>query len=104
MITVYINYPQPHITVHRDLSCKQIRSHKKINQRCSRINSATEAEELQKFTRKEYSFAANPDENDIWLEIDYQNIDKELVILEMVCRAIARYYKPFRSKSPQIHC
>jgi hypothetical protein len=104
MIKAYINYPNPHITAHFDLNCGNIKAQHKTNQRNIRINIITITQELQNFRDKKYTFAANPEHNDMWLEIDFHNREFELAVLNYVCHLIGRHYRPLAGIRPNIHC
>jgi hypothetical protein len=104
MLKAYINYPNPHITVHIDPNCAHIQAHHKPNQRYCRINLVTISTELQNFQNKKYTFAANPEHNDIWIEIDFQNQAFELAVLEYVCLLLGKHYKPLAGLKPARHC
>lgn len=104
MIHVYVNYPNPHATIHHDSNCQSIRQANKQGQRTVRLNLATISSELNMFADKEYTFAANPSQNDMWLEIDFQNTAFETAVVAYILNLIARYYSPFRGVQLQPHC
>jgi hypothetical protein len=104
MIKAYINYPNPHITVHSDSACGNIKSQNKPDQRYCRINSRTISDELKKFQKHEYRFGATPSNNDIWLEIDFENQAFEMAIVEYVCHLLGKHYSPFARVKPERHC
>lgn len=104
MIKVYINYPVPHITIHHNPYCGNIQAQQKPNQRYIKINAQTLASELNKFKTKMYRFAANPDYNDMWLEINFNNVSYEQDVLMDICHLIGIYYKPLRNVIPKPHC
>jgi hypothetical protein len=104
MIKAYVNYPNPHITVHQDLSCEEIQKMNKPDQRYVRINIATISVELEMFDNKEYIFAAHPGANDMWLEIDFSDSEFENAVLEYIRRSIGRHYSPFSRVVVESHC
>ena len=104
MINAYINYPNPHVTVHQDSGCGQIRSHLKSIQRRIKINVATISDELIKFQNNNYHFGSNPETNDIWLEIDFQDSTFEMAVLEHIIRQLGSHYSPLANIKPSIHC
>ncbi|MEW5869054.1 MAG: hypothetical protein AB1894_07245 [Chloroflexota bacterium] len=104
MIQVYINYPVPHVTVHGDPGCGSIQAQHKPGQRYCRINVATIATELQNFRDKQYVFAANPERNDMWLEVDFHNREFEMAVVEYVCHLLGTHYGPFVGVKPKMYC
>ena len=104
MIKAYINYPNPHVTIHTNLNCGNIQAQSKPNQRYIKINASTISRELQNFRKKKYTFAANPEGNDMWLEIDFNEIKVEQKVLMDICQIIGSFYKPLRGINPKMHC
>lgn len=104
MLKAYVNYPNPHITAHRDLSCGSIQKMRKPDQRYVRIYIATISAELKRFSNKEYTFAAHSGANDMWIEIDFDDPDFETAVLEHIRRSTGRYYSPFSNIAVDYHC
>ncbi len=104
MIKAYVNYPNPHITVHQAPSCGNIQKMRKDGQRYIRINLLTISGELSKFSNKEYIFAAHPGANDMWLEIDFEILDFEIAVLNYIGILIGRHYSPFTNITIEKHC
>jgi hypothetical protein len=90
--------------IHRDSDCGNVQAQRKADQRYCRIRIKTIAEELQNFKDKKYPFAANPERNDMWLEIDFNDQDFEMAVLEYIAGILGQYYSPFRLIKPQVHC
>jgi hypothetical protein len=104
MIKVLINYPNPHIAIHANFNCGYIQCQNKSNQRYIIINPETISIELQNFLNKFYDFGATPENNDMWLEIDFQDRDFELSMVNFIHRIISKNYSPFSKITPKIHC
>jgi hypothetical protein len=104
MLKAYINYPNPKISAHHDRSCGAIQKMGKANQRLIRIDRTTISAELQRFASKEYTFAANPAGNDMWLEIDFGDANFEAAVLSYVHRLIGAHYSPLAEVEIQNHC
>lgn len=104
MLHVYINYPNPHSTIHRDPDCKLIQRAHVQGQRVAQIKLATLTTELYKFANKEYEFGAQAHLNDIWLEIDFQDAGFETAVAEYVLRLAGQHYTPLLSVKPKRHC
>lgn len=103
MLMAYINYPNPHVTAHYDLSCGNIQSQNKPNQRYQKINLGTLSSELLKFKTKQHRFGTHP-YNDMWVEIDFQDRNFELSVLVFICGLLEKNYGRFKKLKPNIHC
>jgi hypothetical protein len=94
MLKVYVNYPNPKLTVHQNPSCGAIQKMAKSGQRLVRIDAAAISAELQRFMGKGYTFAANPAENDMWLEVEFADAQFEAAVVAFVHRLIGGQYPP----------
>lgn len=104
MLRIYVNYPNPRVTVHADPSCGYVRMMDKPQQRVVRIDPSTISVEIQRFIGKQYTFASQPDSNDMWLEIDFNDREFEEAVLWYVHRCLGRHYKPLRDSQIKTHC
>lgn len=104
MIKAYINYPNPRVTIHGNTNCGSIQAQRKPDQRYIKLNNLTKSRELQNFYEKKYTFAANPEHNDMWLEIDFHDVNLEQKVLQDICHIVGNYYKPLRGIKPTTHC
>jgi hypothetical protein len=104
MLSVYINYPNPKVSVHHDPSCGAIQKMGKQDQRHIRIDQKTISAELGRFAAKEHTFASNPEGNDMWLEIDFGDANFEAAVLNYVHRLIGQHYSPLAGVAVQNHC
>lgn len=62
MIWVYLNYPQPEVSVHGNSRCPEIQKMGKPNQRVVNLNYQTILNELGRFRRRQYHFGSTSDE------------------------------------------
>ena len=104
MLKVYINYPNPHVTVHSDAECSTIQKQHKQNQRFIRLNVTTISSELKLFETKGYQFGAHRKINDMWCEIDFSDKKYELAVIESIRKLLAEHYKPFKRAEIDKHC
>ena len=104
MIHTYIDYPNTRMTKHRDSGCPNIQQSNKPDQQVSRINLESLSSELAKFADKTYAFASNPEQNDLWLEIDLGDISFETAVADYVLKLIAQHCTPMRGVKPTTHC
>jgi len=104
MLSAYVYYPNPKITVHHDSSCADIQKMGKSGQRLVRIGLNSITAELQRFSLKQHAFAANRAGNDMWIEIDFSDPDFEAAVLAYIHRLIGAHYSPLASVMIATHC
>jgi len=101
---VYLNYPNPHITIHKDASCGQIHMHKKQDQRHISVNSITLRFVLNDFINDKYIFKAEKQFNDLWLEISLDTPEQEMGLVYVIQAIIGQRYSPFSDAPVSVHC
>lgn len=89
MLKAYINYPNPHVTLHAE-GCSTIRQHHKPEQRIVELNINTISEEFKKFANGDYCFGANPNTNDMWLAVDFKDRDFEEAIVKYIVNLLKK--------------
>ena len=104
MIYVYINYPNPHFTIHIDPQCSRIRQSRKKQQRYIEVNRENFEKQFIRLRNKEFRFAATPEYNDMWLKIDLESNEKEMPLVKEVKRVLSRHYRPFIKAPISEHC
>ena len=104
MLKAYINYPNPHISVHSDPTCSEIGKQQKPSQREVRIDVNSISTELKQFIAKDYRFGSSASLNDMWLAIDFSDPQFELAVVEYIQREIGKHYKPLAGAKLETHC
>jgi hypothetical protein len=104
MLKAYINYPNPHIKIHGDAGCADIRKQHKEGQRLVRLDIASLSTELNRFKTKYYSFGSAAVTNDMWLEADFADPAFERAVVEYVRKLLAENYTPFGQIGVEQHC
>lgn len=104
MLSVYVNYPNSRVSAHHDSLCSQIRAQRKRNQRTCKINPLAVAAELDRFRDKEYPFQSKAEWNDMWIEIDLQDREREEAVAREILRLLGTHYKRFAGISMTVHC
>ena len=104
MLRVYINYPNPRIVVHSNPDCLSVQKRHKANQRFIRIELANLSNELEKFANGRYSFRSNTDSNDLWLEIELNNMSFEYALVNYVQVLLSKQHRPFSKVEVLEHC
>ena len=104
MLSAYLNYPTACITLHRDSCCGFIQSHEVPRQRIVLINTSNISAQLQKFEDGEYPFRAQSGWNDIWLKVDFDDLDFEVAVLGHLRLLLGKRYKPFADAQIRTHC
>jgi hypothetical protein len=101
---VYVNYPNPHITIHADRNCGSLHQQHKENQRVVSIDRSTLSSELIRFAEKGYRFGAQAENNDMWLDVSFQDDAFERAVVEYIRKLLAQYYSPFAKAKVDQHC
>jgi hypothetical protein len=101
---VYDNLPNPHITLHSDATCPEIRKHDKPNQRVVAVSAGTVPSVLSDFIADRHHFAAKAAENDLWLDITLGSPQHEQAFVYVVHLPLAGYYARFQSAQITTHC
>ena len=104
LLLVYVNYPNPKFSVHRNPSCGEVQKMEKAEQRLVRIDTATVSVELQRFQDKAYIFAAKKEANDMWLEIDFVDSNFEEAVLRYIQQLVGNHYPPLGIVDIHNHC
>ena len=105
MINVYINHPNPHITIHQNSDCGLIHAHKSAAEaRTIRIGLSNLSEELAKFVEGKHKFNSTAEFNDMWLEISFGDLAFEIAVVLFIVAQLGKTYKQFKGMSPSIHC
>ena len=102
---VYINYPNPKITIHRDGNCSVVRQHHKENQHVIAVKSQTIEKVLSEFIgNKVYKFSANKALNDLWLDISLSTSKHEESFVYVIQTLLSLHYTPFEQTGIYEHC
>jgi len=101
---VYINYPNPHFTIHKNSSCQQIHMHEKSGQRIVKVNSATLKNDLSQFINDAYDFKSEAQLNDLWLDISLPTHEQEIGFVHVIQAILGQRYKPLGNASISEHC
>jgi hypothetical protein len=103
MLSAYVNYPNAHISVHSAAGCASIQQQRKTDQRVVQLDPRTLSGELLKF-EEEHRFASEQRLNDMWLLVNFGDIEFERAVVEHVRKVLARRYKPFAQVEVSSHC
>ena len=101
---VYINYPNPHFTIHKNPSCSDIKKNKKSDQRIVKVSPANLNAVLSQFINDTYKFQANPQGNDLWLEINLSTPEQEIGFVHVIQAILGERYTPLSDASIKFHC
>ncbi|MEX2161825.1 MAG: hypothetical protein WD751_07920 [Anaerolineales bacterium] len=100
---VYINYPNPHLTIHGNLHCPDFQKQRKQGQRVLTISGANSGEMLKGFIEGRHKFAANASENDMWLDITLSTYKHSESLVFVIHELLAKKHMPFRRASIEYH-
>jgi hypothetical protein len=101
---VYINYPNPHFTIHKDSACQQIHMHQKSGQRIVKISPATLKNVLSQFINDAYDFKSKAQRNDLWLDVSLSTPEQEIGFIHIIQAILGQRYRPLSNASISIHC
>jgi hypothetical protein len=99
---VYINYPNPHISIHANNQCSQVRKRLKEGQRVVVISPRNLGEILCKFARREFRFSSGED-NDMWLDVSLDSPEQEEGLVYIVQALLGRHYSRLRRAPVEHH-
>ena len=99
----YINYPNPRITLHWNDTCSEVQKNRKEGQRVVMLNPDTIESALGRFVNRGFSFASNPDENDMWLDISLGSPRHDEAVVYVIQSLLGRRYRPLATASVEAH-
>jgi hypothetical protein len=100
----YINYLDPHITIHRNPECSEIHKHRKPDQRIVAVTPQSLRGVLSDFANNKYKFAASSEYNDLWLDISLGSPQHNESAVYIIQTLLGLHYKPFENASINRHC
>lgn len=101
---VYVNYPQPHFTIHQDPECNEFKKHKKEGQRLVRVDQNNLGDVLIDFVKSRYQFKSEKSYNDLWFDISLDTKEQEIGFTHIIKALLGKRYKPFTDALIVIHC
>ena len=104
MTKAYVNYPNPHITLHGDPSCGEVGKMRKANQRELAITPATISQALTQVSDAHFRLGADASINDVWLTIDFDDREFEEAIVRHVHRLLRQRYSRLAGATIERHC
>jgi len=100
---VYFNYPNSQITIHEDSSCAHIQKRGTLTQRDISINRGSISKALRSI-EEELQFGSTAGANDVWINIDFNDVAFEQAIVKHIHRILGKKYKPIRDAIIHEHC
>ena len=103
---VYINYPNPHFTLHNNPNCTQIQKHQKPNQRIINVINKNLGQVLVQFInkKKQYSFSATATQNDMWLKVNLSSAQQNIGFVFIIQAILGMQYQPLSNAPVTFHC
>lgn len=102
MTNAYLNYPNPHMTLHRNSACAEIGKMHKAEQRNLKIDQTSFSQAFNQLTSLQLGSQASV--NDVWLTINFKDTEFEQAVAEYVCRFLSLRYGPLKDASVEKHC
>jgi hypothetical protein len=104
MLKVYVNYPNPHVSIHAGPTCGAIQMTRKPVQRLMPIDRGTLSDELTRFADKTYTFACSREHNDMWLEVEFGDASFETAVVHYIKNLLGQHYQPLNRAVIERHC
>ena len=79
----------------------QNQKHIKSNQRVIKINIKSLSDELREFSEYKHRFASTQELNDMWLEINFSDLDFEIAVAEYILSLLRKKYGRFSDAEPE---
>lgn len=104
MIHAYLNYPNPHMTLHNDSACPEIGKMAKVSQRSLPVTQATITQVLVDISSNSFRLGATASINDVWFAVDLGDPEFEEAVARYIHRILAHRYTPLRGSPIEQHC
>ena len=104
MIWVYINYPNPHFTIHCDPNCSKIQMHQVPNQRIFKVDKSDLDKFLSALINQDLRFASQTGLNDVWIRIELDTHNQEVGLVHITQTLIGNRYRPLSNAPIREHC
>jgi hypothetical protein len=92
--SIYVNYPNPHFSLRVGVSVADRAHQDKRGQRVVAISPTTFSAEIARFVDMEVAFASKAELNDLWLELDFGDVEFEQRLGEYIQRLLGKRYEP----------
>lgn len=102
MIHAYVNYPNSRGALHTAPDCSFVGMHGKPGQRRVRLDAGSMSKGLE--TLASLPFRADADANDLWLEIDFEDLPFEHAVAEFIVRRLGLRFRPLARIKFEEHC
>lgn len=102
MTKAYINYPNPHVTVHGDASCGFVNKSRRPAQRRITLSRRGMDEGLEAL--RALQFRAEAGLNDVWITFDFDDAEFEESFVVYARSVLGRRYRPLREAKISRHC
>ena len=104
MTKAYLNYPNPHMTLHGDSACAEICKMHKANQRDMAITRDTFTRALGQLADKGFRLGADASVNDVWLSVDFGDPEFEEAVARYIHRLLGQRYGRLKDAAIDRHC
>lgn len=101
---VYINYPNPHFTIHNNPQCSEIQKHNKPKQRIITVNNQNLGQALTQFINNQHTFSSKALGNDMWLEVNLSSTQQNIGFVFVIQAILGMIYQPLSNAPVTFHC
>jgi hypothetical protein len=100
----YLNYPNPHMTLHGDSACAEIGKMGKANQRNVAVTRASFTQALSQLAGEGFRLGADASVNDVWLSVDIGDPEFEEAVARYIHRLLGQRYSRLQGTPIDRHC
>lgn len=104
MTKAYLNYPNPHMTLHGDPMCAEIGKMQKVGQRDLTITPASFTQAVGQLAGDGFQLGAQAQVNDVWFTINFDDVEFEEATARYVHRLLSQRYSRLRDAPIHRHC
>lgn len=96
MIKAYINYPHCYMELHAVSTCSEIGKRGKLAQRKEDVTIKSFAATADKLAGRNFRLGSNASINDIWLSVNFDDVEFEEAVAEYLYRSLGKRYEPLQ--------
>jgi len=100
----YLNYPNPHMTLHGVSACAEIAKMGKANQRDVAITRASFTQFLGQLADNGFRLGADASVNDVWFSVDFGDPEFEEAVARYLYRLLGQRYTRLQGTPAIRHC
>src|SRR5690242_8869758 len=101
---VYVNYPHPHITIHENDLCQQVRMNQKEEQRSFTVRPGNAEILAAQFLSEKFAFESANAFKDLWFDISLATPEQEVEFVHRFQMIVGQRYRQLSHAPTSLHC